>query len=193
MEQLKYKLFKVLSRTLSLEEFESWLYSDTYINDQILKNDLVLELVSMNFRSRQIMTDLDSFCFVHFDKEEILAAIVELNCEKYLQENSENSAENMINNICLYYNWDDDYSLISQFYWHREDWDLALEGCYSKNDIKNELDELVQKVIDQMSNTDIEGKKNILHEGIELEKDKNANSVVNEVNYKSRKWFQFWK
>ncbi len=37
MKKLKEMLFKLMSQTLSLKEFETWLYNDDYVNSQLLE------------------------------------------------------------------------------------------------------------------------------------------------------------
>lgn len=194
MKQLKNKLFEVLSRTLSIKEFEAWLYTDTYVNEHILEDERVLELLSINLKSAHAMAALNSFCFEYFafDKEECLVAIVEFNCQKFLQNQGENSAQNMISNIGSHHDWDDNYTLIAQAYWYGDEWDLANDGYYSKRDVMHNLTEFAQTVLNKLSNASKEERKQLLIEGIE-EKRHNIYPSNKELNQKPRKWFQFWK
>lgn len=80
MKKLKEMLFKFMSQTLSLKEFETWLYNDDYVNSQLLENYIVFELVNINLNSKHAFKELEKFCFTYFDKEECLIQIVKYNC-----------------------------------------------------------------------------------------------------------------
>ena len=90
MKTLKKMIFKLLSQTLSMKEFETWLYQDEFIKSQILRNEMIFELVNINLRSKHAFEELTDFCFNHFDKEECWIQIVKYNCEILLENKTNN-------------------------------------------------------------------------------------------------------
>ena len=166
MDKVKRMLFKVLSRTLSLEDFEAWLYNDNFVADNILKNEVILELLSINLRSKHAMHELEKFCSLYFEQEEYLVEIVKYNCQVLLKDHSDNAVENMINNISLFYDLEDDYFLISQIYWFGEEWSLAMDGYYSKNEAKGHLLDFIEAVLTKLSSKNKAEIVKTLHEGV---------------------------
>ena len=59
MEEIKQLLFKLMSQNLSLNDFENWLYTDDYIKSQLLENEMIFELVSINLRSKHAIKELE--------------------------------------------------------------------------------------------------------------------------------------
>lgn len=160
MEQVKYKVFEVLSRTLSVEAFEQWLYADPYVAEHITDDELVLELMNLDFKSRFALHELEKLCFKYFDKEECLCAVVEYNCLKIVNEVSEIATHSAVKNICQYYVWEENYKLIQ---WFRSlsydmegnmEWPLVCAEDYA----------LI--VIAEMKAASVEERKMMLKEGI---------------------------
>ncbi len=193
MEQLKYKVFEVLSRTLSVEAFEVWLYADPYVAEHITDDEAIFELVNLNYRSRQILIELDSFFIKYFDKEECLISIVEFNCKLFLEIGSKDAVYKMVNNICLYHSWDDSYALLDWYNSFSMDLELAELGHYSMSELMNNLTLFCKEVIKVLNGADLETRKRILREGIEEPLPSYNNVIDTQPKSQPRKWYQLWK
>ncbi|MDF3026929.1 MAG: hypothetical protein K0S23_1236 [Fluviicola sp.] len=193
METLKKMLFKLMSQTLSTKEFETWLYTDDYIKSQLLENEMIFELVSINLRSKHAFKELEKFCFNHFDQEECLVQIVKYNCEVYLDTKTDEATENFIRNICCFHDWNNDYSLISQIYYLADDWDLVLDGYTDKQQVKNELYSYAEIFLERLQKLDAEESIQLLRNGIEFKKVIPEPPKTDVIETKSKGWFQFWK
>lgn len=195
MEKLKQILFKLLSRTLSMKEFEDWLYYDDFIKSQIVKNDVIFELVNIDLRSKDAFVELEKFCFKHFKKEECLVKVVKYNCENFLETKTDNALESFFKNICHYYDWDIQYALIEDVYYLLNDWELTHDGYMDKRTIKNEISHYAEIVLEKLNVLNSEESVLFLINGFEIKTiiPKQLDNKTIETNLTSKKWFQFWK
>lgn len=193
MEKIKEMMFAVLSRTLSISEFENWLYSDPFVNTNILQNDLVWAILSINLKSKEAYGELQKVCDRYFDRLEFLFAVVENNAMKFLEDESPSGAMTFLSNVTQFYDWDDDYGLINQVKNIQYDWDLVLEGIYSKAEVLQALSSFIQSVLCVSDIGRIEEKRRVVMEGVEwnLVSPAIAQMLVNKNQ--NKKWYQFWK
>lgn len=66
MDKAKNMLYRLVARTLSLKEFEDWLYHDEYVLKHIIDDERILELLSIKLQARDAMYELEKFCFTYF-------------------------------------------------------------------------------------------------------------------------------
>lgn len=191
MKTLKKMIFKLLSQTLSMKEFETWLYQDEFIKSQILRNEMIFELVNINLRSKHAFEELTDFCFNHFDKEECLIQIVKYNCEILLENKTNKVIENFFRNVCYFYDWESDYSIISQIYYLEEDWQMTDEGYIEKQKLEKELFDYAASFLTQLQGLKVEESIELFRNGIELIEESSENSIDGII--KNKKWFQCWK
>lgn len=193
METLKQMLFQLLAQTLSMKEFEGWLYNDDYIKNHLLESEMIFELLSIDLKSKQGMYEIEKFCFNHFNEEECLVQIVKFNCELLLETKTDAAAEYFIRNICYFHDWDDDYSLISDIYYLADDWDLVTDGYINKQHFKNELFSFAEIFLDKLKGSNLEESILLLRKGIENRIIIPAESSLELMDPKNKRWFQFWK
>ncbi len=194
MKRLKKMLYKVLSRTISLEAFEAWLYADKYVNEQLLSNNLILELLSLNLRSKFAMMELETFCFKHFKREDFLVYLVKFNCEDFLGDKNDEGVDRFFENLDRFFNWEDDFKLINQFTNINDKWYLAKDGWISKSDVRNELIRFSSAVIENFLGSNEDERIKMLENGIILKVKMSHNKQTENTNQKPPKmWFQFWK
>ncbi len=168
MEHIKQKVFKVLSRTLTEEAFEQWLYNDPYVVEHLSDDELVLDLMNLDYRSKFLFNDLEALVLKHFSIDECLLTIIELSFKAYTQRPTEDGAYDMFYNISLYFKWDEDYGLmesIKNLHW---DYDLACDGIYSMAEVLESTCEFSRLLLDNLECADPETRKRILFEGIDM-------------------------
>lgn len=198
MGTLKKMLCKLLSRTLSMKEFENWLYYDDFIKSQIVKNDVIFELVSIDLRSKDAFVELEKFCFKHFNKEECLVKVVKYNCENLLETKTDDALESFFQNICYFHDWDLQYALIEDVYYLLNDWELTHDGYMDKRTMKNEVRHYAEIVLEKLNALNSEESVQLLINGFEIktiipEQLASKDNKTIETNLTSKKWFQFWK
>jgi len=193
MKKLKQMLFKLMSRTLSIKEFEAWLYNDEYIKSQLLENEMIFELLNIDLTSKHAFYELEKFCFSRFKKEECLIQVVRYNCEIYIEVKNDASAEIFFKNICYFYDWNDNYPLIKKIYNLKNDWDLALEGCIEKYHVKNDIFRFAQTFMTKLEGMTVKESIALLINGLEEKIEVIEESRVELCDTPNKKWFQFWK
>ena len=206
MLKLKNKLFDVLARNISIENFEQWLYNDVDILNVVDSNDFVLELVNRNYSNKHIFVDLEKLCFDEYSKEEYLVYAVESTCSKIIQETDVKNVIKYVLFLDNYYNWDDDYQIIYAFYGLACDFDLVELGHMTVKEFRSGLKNLASEILDNFKNSSLEEKINILKNGMSTELvskeitkvsepivEKEKFTIQHQVQKKKRKWFEFWK
>ncbi|UBM60006.1 hypothetical protein LAG90_09055 [Marinilongibacter aquaticus] len=185
MDKVRYMLYKLMSRTLTLEEFETWLYNDEYVKNNLPSNGLILELLSINLRSKHALWELEKFCFENFSREECILEVVRSNCEKIRDGAGDQAIGDFISNIGRYYDWDEGYCLVSQVYWLGDEWSMAQEGYCSKSEVRRDILEFALVLLEKLDqNLDVK----VLVDGIEL-----SGTGREFTLNKTKKWFEFWK
>ena len=48
---LKNKIFELLNGAINLNEFENWLYTNQFVNENVIENAVVSEFLEINLRS----------------------------------------------------------------------------------------------------------------------------------------------
>lgn len=205
MDKVKNMIVKLISRAISMEEFEAWLYNDVYVNNHILNDEGILKLVSINLKSKSARTELEKYLIEKFGEDVCLVEQVKMNCEILMSSQlMQSDLESFLSKICRLHNWDQDYRLISQVYWFEDEWRLAIDGYSSRSDVEKEILAFAKEVLQTLSNADKNEMLRILTEGIELnQKDieppaRNESTLLNKkplIKQKksTRKWLQFWK
>lgn len=191
MKKLKQMLLQLLARTLSMKEFEAWLYKDDYIKSHLLESEMIFELVNIDFSSKHAFIEIEKFCFNHFNKEESLVQIVKYNCESFLATKTDEAAEHFIRNICYFYDWEDDYLLISHIYYLADDWEMVKDGYINKQHVKNELFSFAEIFLEKLGCSNFEESILLLTNGFETKANIQEESAIELIEPK--RWFQFWK
>lgn len=197
MELLKSKLIEVMSRTLPMEKFEAWLYADEYVKDRILVSDLVLEMLSIDLRSKHAFSEIEKLCFYHYGKEEVKLFIVEMNCIEYVENPSKKGAGRFLDNVYKFYDWEDDYILFSQIDLFCSDWSMITDGYYLSGEFMLQFNKFVNDIMYKLENADMSKRLEVLNKGVCIENNctvpqETSISVTPIVKHRKR-WFQFWK
>lgn len=201
MEELKIEIVKFLSGLIDSREFESWLYSNEYINSNAESVGIVLDTLCIDYRSKRSKEELYSVFKSNFSLEEYLVLFIELKCEFLLKSNSIEGIVEYLNAIYRYYSWDNKYRLIESFYWILNDWECIGYTMVSEQDIINETVELAKKILDKFKKCSLDEKIELLIKGFPKEKVGVIEEleIINPLKSKSTyednkpKWYQFWK
>jgi hypothetical protein len=193
MKTLKEMIFRLMSQTLSLKEFETWLYADNYIKSQLLEDETIFELVSIDLRSKHAFHELQKFCFNHFDKEECLVQVVKYNSELLLETKTDAAAEKFMKSLYYFQDWNDDYSLITQIYYLTEDWEFVDYGYVDKQQLRNELFGIAETFVKQLEGLSVKESIQLFRKGVEYQKAIPEEPAIKRIENENKKLFQFWK
>lgn len=205
MDKVKNMIVKLISRALSMEEFEAWLYNDEYVNNHILDDEGILELLSINLKSKYARAELEKYLYAKFGEEVCLIEQVKVNCEVLVSSDlMQKDFESFLHSLYRLHDWDKDYRLISQAYWFDDEWSLAMDGYSDRNRLEKEVLAYAKEVLQKLSKADKDEMLEILNEGVEiklttevtpaLNESKSPNNVsLAESKERTRKWFEFWK
>jgi hypothetical protein len=116
MLKLKNKLFDLIARNISIEDFEQWLYNDDEILNKVVSDDFVLELINRDYGNKHVFTDLEKLCFQKYSKDEFLVYVIESVCKILSDEKDYNIIFSLLNELVRHYDFSDDYELLFNFY-----------------------------------------------------------------------------
>ncbi len=200
MDKVFDKLMQVIARTLSLKEFELWLYTDEFVNSQASSDDIIIDLLSVNFNLKNSISSLEKIALSSFKKEEVLISVIQHNFGKLIEENIENSLNTCFYNISCFDDFQEEYELLSDIRVLSYEWEYAENGIYSKEETLNDLIPIAQKIFEELSSRTHIEKIELLKNGLENGTNNHENSgrsqfipTISYTKIKSRKWYQFWK
>lgn len=178
-------IFQTVENQLPLADFESWLYSQEELSEQMNEN-LVLELYSFNYKQKDAKHAFKALILPYFEKEEFLRWKIKVNLQDLI--NGRNA-----------------YDILSEFYWQLKD-ELPFLANLSYN-----LFELEE--VDYGYRSRIQVMESIKSEATlllaELQEDERTNPAFSIYSFNkkavswidtkmadaenSKKWWQLWK
>ena len=187
MSDLREKLFLLLAKRLTKEEFETWLYADAFILSNVEKEP-ILELLCINLKSTQALYELQLYCNRQFGEDNFLVRNIEYQCENFLEQPSEQNA------MLLFYgtvNSSDEKGrhLLYQFYLMELDFETS--SYYENGAGLSGLKRQVAVVLEKLQERNEEEKIQLLYQGINDFRFRNM--PQNAINQRSKKWYQFWR
>lgn len=196
MERIKENLFRLLAGKLSLEAFEQWLYTDEYVTNHILDNDAVLDLLSINFKEKDVMHDLEKYCEKWFDQDELITYAVYESCKTIVSQRDLKTIEKELATILNWHLWEEDRPLLERFYWLQMDLEEAIEGWgrYTKSEIQTFIIRFAEEVLRKRPRLDDTCELEEVHVdliGSTNKTEEYSSRVKSQVNVK--KWYLFWK
>jgi hypothetical protein len=213
MKTLKEQLFRVLAGDLSTGRFETWLYAQDDLMEEVVRPGFMLDLVSLDYRSKFIYDELRSLVLSRYGKDEYLMGTTYWISRIIIRSNSLNEILNSIIKLNWIYGYDMEYGLFLQFYYLDDAFDLSMAGIVSSNKSNIlEVKELASNIVWAFDNLIFQEQVDILYTGIVLNGDNpetivevdwdnfdfgTAHEVVpnssREVSVKRKKWYEFWK
>lgn len=131
MRDLFIKITETLGGFTSLEKFESWLYLNEYISNRVENDEVVLELLSINFKKRRAIEELERFYFKTFNKEDYILKTIELCLNDMIPEYRSHSIEHFFSLSYKMYNQTGfEYEIIDKITSYMYDYDEVNESYY---------------------------------------------------------------
>lgn len=158
----------MLSRTLSPKAFEQWLYADPYVAEHITDDGFVLELMSLDYKSKYLYNELEAVVLKYYSSAECLLGIIEMSCKLFAKRQDEDGGGEMLYYILLYQKWDENYGLISDIRDLNWDFDLAYDGYYSMADVLEVMVQFSSLLLEKLEGASPETRMQVLHEGIDM-------------------------
>ncbi|WP_138535224.1 hypothetical protein [Polaribacter aestuariivivens] len=195
MEEVKEKAIELLLDIISKEDFEMMLYEKVKSED-LIKNSLLFELVNINYRLEGFKKPLLEILRKEISEEVFIIYNIKLYSEKIKDENNTKTILHYFSKIYNLFDFDQEYSLMWDFYNINEELDLVEFGYENESEVIMNLKKicsLVCKEFDRLST--LSGKVTFLINGFEKE-DIEILSIKNKFMTKTiphKKWYEFWK
>jgi hypothetical protein len=198
MKKLKSKICETLSRLISIEEFETWLYSTPEILNAVETNDLIFQVVSLDYKGKHIFHELEMFCFQNFDNNEFMVELIQNSCEAILKSQSNSEMKNIVDFLAAKFDWDDDNSMLNEFYWLQDEietkqWGYGDEKAKVSSVNIGFVKKYAQKALIKLEGASQEEKIKIFRKGCIDRQEEQQEEIVIEDQIKNKLWFQFWK
>lgn len=166
MEAIKQNIFDVLIERITLEAFEEWLYHDRKVHDLIETNSFVLDVVSIDFRSKNALYDLEKLVGDQWNHQEFLMCYVEFAAKEMYEQGNTFDVQKTIGDLASRYEFESDDQLLSQFYWLAEELDMNQTfGNYTQSELDTEVRTFGAVILQTLSGKSIENKIEILKSG----------------------------
>lgn len=203
MDQIKNMIVKFLSRAITREEFEQWLYYDNYVNDRILFDDHILELLSINLRAKSASLELEKYLNDKFEEEDCLIEQVKVNCEVLmLSDRNPQDFAVFIGNLSKLHDWTNERGLLTQIYWFQTEWDLANDGYSDRQQVEKEILVFATEFLQKLHDSDKAAMIEVIQAGIKIPIPKDTgepNNASKELHKtvarepkRISKWFKIW-
>jgi len=95
MKTIDRNIFKLISNTITVDEFESYLYQEDVIA-QIDSNELVFDLVDINYKKQDFLKEVKNVVQKHFNELDFLLIELRFNCLKIIEAESISQIEDII-------------------------------------------------------------------------------------------------
>ncbi|WP_299247097.1 hypothetical protein [uncultured Aquimarina sp.] len=204
MKELEQNIFNVLIDTITLEEFENFIYQDFYV-DQITSNKFVYNVISINYRNKNWKNELEELICQSWATPKYLSYSIRNYCLKLVETDKSDIIFDIIEKITeLNRQFDYEYGTLMQFYQFNEELGLIQSGYggYTIDKLIEIIKTYAEKYIDLYSlDTGFDLLLN-LEEG--FDKTYNSNEIVKTSKHTAisniliktktrKKWFQFWR
>ncbi|GAA0730784.1 hypothetical protein GCM10009430_42290 [Aquimarina litoralis] len=202
IKELELTISEVLIDKITIDEFESIIYQDFYV-DQIKSNNFIKNVITINYRNKNWKKELEDLIRQYWDTKKYLGYSIRNYCLKLIETDNPDIIFNFVDKIAeLNIKYDYEYETLMQFYFFRNELGL-IESGYGSYSIER-LIEYVKTYAKKYINTysfdiDIDLLLN-LEEDFDKTYKKNRkviehNTAPHKLNKTKtdKKWFQFWK
>ncbi|NAS31931.1 hypothetical protein GTQ40_13170 [Flavobacteriaceae bacterium R38] len=185
MKTLKLKIFEVLSNITSIQNFEKWLYEEPKIINAVGSDDLIYDIMTIDYSDKNSFSELEKLAFDHYSYEEFLAFAIEKYCVKILNATKANTVFGLIYLINRFFNYKTEYALLWDFY---ELFDLIDLVEYGHMKEKSAI-----KSIKKIASGIVESFEQAIHLDEKVELLKAGHRIQHTTNDNARKWYKLWK
>ncbi|WP_299898590.1 hypothetical protein [uncultured Aquimarina sp.] len=202
IKELELTISEVLVDKITIDEFESIIYQDFYV-DQIKSNNFIKNVITINYRNKNWKKELEDLIRQSWDTKKYLGYSIRNYCLKLIETDNPDIIFNFVNKIAeLNIKYDYEYKTLMQFYLFSNELGLIESGygSYSVEKLIKYIKTYAKKYINTYSfdiDTDL-----LLNLEQDFDKTYKKNRKVIEHNTAShklnktktdKKWFQFWK
>jgi len=117
MNELSLKIFDVLTKKISVSEFENWLYNSEFLQNDLKENSLVFDVININYRNPNALKVLKNITSNVFDDKDLIIMKIIENCYKIINANNSRDYEKYVYNIIENYNFDIECEAYWEFYY----------------------------------------------------------------------------
>lgn len=152
MEALKLKIFDVLTETISVGEFEQWLYADPKVLKAIDSDELVFDVISLNYKERNSLDTLLKLTSEKFNYQENTVISIVSSCKKINALENKTLIFQEVSKINEGFDYETNYSLLWIFFSFNEQIYSVEEGFLKEGDIISRIKNLAEIIISKFEN-----------------------------------------
>ncbi|SHG97377.1 hypothetical protein SAMN04488109_2702 [Chryseolinea serpens] len=191
-QEMKEKIFLTIERQLSLKDFESWLYANDALSDQ-MNESVVLEAYAFNYNQDHALAQFSSALLPYFDRDEFLLWKITLNLREIIE--GKDSTRRILSEFCRL--GDEEFPFLLHLgyykYYLDDDWfDREIDAIMAE--IKSEANELLLEILAESK--DPQFKISSFVRKALAEAPSPMNVAAEKMKSKSigqKKWWKFWR
>lgn len=182
MEALKLKTFDVLTEKISISDFEEWLYSDQEVLNALDSDDLVFDIMTLNYKEMNSLDTLLKLASEKFNYEENTVISIISSCRKIGLLESKTSIFQEISKTVQDFDYETNYSLLWTFLGFNNEIDMIEEGLIKEDDIIPRIKKLAEIIISKFENcSSLSEKLKVLDY---------KDQIASDADFKP--WWKFW-
>lgn len=191
MKELKVRIFRMLLGQISIENFEQWLYTNTYVLDNLNNDPFIFNLVDKDYSYKFIKDEVVLICRSEFNfDDEFAVYFAQQMCIDLKVNFSDKNISYWLRKAYTQYGFDSKYKLMHRFYLFDDEWEMAEYSYGIAIEVRSSLLKFISNVIVAMEDKTTQEKIELLKKGIDEEGLLNKDTDFSTSN---KKWFEFWK
>lgn len=198
MKTLEQNIFKVLTDSINVTEFERIIYQEYYV-DKMESNEFIAKIIKINYRDENWKNELEKLAFSLLGNAKYLTYLIRNYCLQIIESNDLEKVFNIVSELArLNSEHDYIYGTLMQFYQFVNELDLIScgYGNCTKEELLLEIKFYAKSYFNVFDlNTDSEKLLNLKEDFIqnqELRDKENLSDFSKKIN-ENKKWFHFWK
>lgn len=152
MEALKLKIFGVLTKKISVLEFENWLYNSEEFMSQINVNTFYFNVISINYRADDWSKKLDNLIKEKYDENFMILYEIERYCLDLLKSIEPKETYHILSKLLIDFDYDTDYNILWKFHRIYEYLETFEGSVFSENELSKEAKFYAKQVIELTQN-----------------------------------------
>lgn len=137
MKELELNISKVLIGSITVEEFESIIYQEYYV-EKMESNDFITSVITINYRDESWKNDLEKLIYNLWSDSKYLTYLVRKYCVQIIASKDKEKVFSIVNDLArLNTEYGYEYGTLVQFYLFDDEVDLITIGYNTRN--KKEL------------------------------------------------------
>ncbi|MEW7293143.1 hypothetical protein [Aquimarina sp. 2304DJ70-9] len=198
MKELELNIFKVLIGLITVNEFESIIYQEFYV-EKMESNDFITDVITINYRDKNWKNKLENLIYDVWDESKYLTYVIRKYCTQIIENEDPENVFSIVNDLAqLNTEYSYEYDTLMQFFLFHNELDLITIRCnnLSMKELLIQIKAYSKLYINAYDSN--EGYNTLLNlrydkiEAVNQKEKSNTSDSIKKVS-ENKKWFQFWK